>query len=685
MGAPGTVTVDNSNGQVTSTGMQFAVDGYTVDGDAIDLAGNSATVRVGDGTLGGADMTATIGASLFGPAALVKADLGTLVLSGSNSYLGGTTIDSGVVQVSSDANLGDAAGSLTLGSGTLHTTGSFSTQRAVDLTGTGTFSTDEGTTLTLDGAVSGAGGFTKAGTGTLVLDGAATHTGDTNVAAGTLRAGADNVFSAASAHTVGAGATLDLSGHSQTVASLSNAGTVNLAGAPGSTLTVTGNYTGNDGNLVFDTTLGSDSSATDRMVVGGDTSGHTDIQVNNTGGSGVQTANGIKLIDVGGASNGQFALHGNYVFQGDQAVIAGAYAYRLYQGGVNTPNDGDWYLRSSLTSPEGNPGQGNASAPLYQPGVPLYEAYAGALRVFNTVGTLYQRVGARAWADTGSTGEHGNDGVWVRNESSYTQYTPETSASGTDYDVSSTKMELGADMTLADTTSGSVVGGASVNYGRLTSDVASVNGRGRIESHGYGVAATLTWYGDNGLYVDGQARMGWYDTDLRSTSVAQSMTDGNHSRGLAFGVEAGREFPVSDRWSLTPQVQYSHAHATYDGFVDPFGAQVSIDSDNNSTGRVGLSLDYRDQWSGAGGGRSMHLYTIGNLYRSFGGGTGAVVADVPVDSRNESDWAGLGVGGTFDWAGGRYSVYGEVQGSTGQTHFRESHSVNGNVGFRMRW
>jgi fibronectin-binding autotransporter adhesin len=687
-GAPGKVTVDNSNGQISANGMQFAVDGYTVDGDPIDLAGSVATIRVGDGTAAGTGMTATIDAVLSGQAGLDKTDLGTLVLNGNNSYLGGTTIDGGVLQVASDANLGDATGSLTLGSGTLHTTASFASQRAVALAGEGTVSTDDGTTLTLDGAISGAGGFTKAGSGTLVLDGAATHTGDTTVAAGTLRAGAANVFSAASAHTVAAGATLDLAGHSQTVASLSNAGMVNLAGAPGSTLTVNGNYTGTDGStLLFNTTLGSDASATDRMVIGGDTSGHSDISVTNIGGSGVQTAEGIKLIDVAGTSAAQFSLRGNYVFQGDQAVVAGAYAYRLYQGGVSTPNDGDWYLRSALTSPSGTPpGQGTSGTqPLYQPGVPLYEAYAGALRVFNTIGTLYERVGARSWADGGSTNDHGNDGVWVRNDSSYTHYSPEVSSSGTDYDVSSTKMEVGADMTLADTGSGAWVGGASVNYGRLTSDVTSVEGRGRITSDGYGIGATLTWYGDNGLYVDGQARMGWYDTDLRSNTLGKDMADNNHSRGLALGVEVGRQFTYGDHWSLTPQAQYSHAHATYDGFIDPFGAQVSIDSDNSGTGRVGLSLDYRDQWSGVGGGRTMHLYGIANLYRGFGGSTGAVVADVPVDSRNESDWAGLGFGGAYDWAAGRYSIYGEVQASTGQTHFRDSHSVNGTLGFRMRW
>ncbi|MGO8658206.1 autotransporter outer membrane beta-barrel domain-containing protein, partial [Rhizobium ruizarguesonis] len=78
-------------------------------------------------------------------------------------------------------------------------------------------------------------------------------------------------------------------------------------------------------------------------------------------------------------SAGSFSLLGDYVFEGDQAVVAGAYAYRLYQGGVSNPADGDWYLRSAVLAPA----------------VPLYEAYAGVLQSLNEFGTLRQRTGGR--------------------------------------------------------------------------------------------------------------------------------------------------------------------------------------------------------------------------------------------------------------------------------------------------
>ena len=96
-GAPGTVTVDNSLGQVVASGMQFAVGGYTLTGEPITLvetaAGSGATVvRVGDGTAAGTGMTAIIASVLQGSTQLVKDDLGTLVLTGANTYSGGTAI-----------------------------------------------------------------------------------------------------------------------------------------------------------------------------------------------------------------------------------------------------------------------------------------------------------------------------------------------------------------------------------------------------------------------------------------------------------------------------------------------------------------------------------------------------------------------------------------------------------------
>ena len=420
-------------------------------------------------------------------------------------------------------------------------------------------------------------------------------------------------------------------------------------------------------------------AAFDRLIVHGSTSGNSVVRVANVGGTGAPTTQGIKLIDVQGASNGTFALQGNYVFQGQQAVVAGAYAYRLYQGGTSTPNDGDWYLRSALINGS------DPTPPLYQPGAPLYEAYAGVLQQINTVDSLYERVSDRTWAgNTPATDSMTpNDGVWMRVQGASQTYKPEVTTSGADYGISTWKTEAGIDARLGDTSSGALMAGAALQAGRYQSNVTSVYGTGRIKTHSYGINTTLTWYGDGGFYVDGQWRWTRFDSDLYSTSAAQVLKNGDHGSGYAVGVEAGQRFRLGDAWSLIPQAQVSYGRAAFNAFDDVYGANVSVQQGRDLVGRAGLAIDYRSTWQGARGPINSHLYAIANLYRDFEGATSVDVSGTDFISRNERLWGGLGIGGSLDW--GRYSIYGEVRGKTGLSHFGDSHEVTGTVGLRVNW
>lgn len=205
--------------------------------------------------------------------------------------------------------------------------------------------------------------------------------------------------------------------------------------APGNSignLTIDGRLDGYGGLIEIEAVLGDDNSATDLLTINGGTTGTANVKVINTGGSGAATTNGIKIIDVYGLSLGNFSLLGDYVFNGEQAVVAGAYAYRLYKGGINTPTDGDWYLRSvedpnRVTPPNTDPGTGTPPnggtdpvvppdggtgtpaqplPPLYQPGVPIYEAYPQALLGLNGLNTLQQRVGNRNWTQGAHSDDH---------------------------------------------------------------------------------------------------------------------------------------------------------------------------------------------------------------------------------------------------------------------------------------
>ncbi|HUA08477.1 MAG TPA: autotransporter outer membrane beta-barrel domain-containing protein [Candidatus Acidoferrales bacterium] len=200
---------------------------------------------------------------------------------------------------------------------------------------------------------SGTGFLIKASPGTATLFGNSNYTGATYIEGGTLLAGQANVFSPYSTMWVGSNGTMDLGGFNQTVAAINNAGVINFgpASTAGTILTVSGNYKGYGGTIVFNTILGSDDSTTDRMIVQGSTSGSSYVTVNNAGGSGAATiGDGILLIEVDGSSIGVFTLSGR--------VAAGAYEYDLFQGGIGTDaSNGNWYLRTDIevTPPPATP------------------------------------------------------------------------------------------------------------------------------------------------------------------------------------------------------------------------------------------------------------------------------------------------------------------------------------------
>ncbi len=281
-------------------------------------------------------------------------------------------------------NIGGGVGEAARAAGTLDT----ATIKFGDGTGFLNFNTTNEFTLATE--ISGKGTINELAGKTILTGNNSGFMGTTNVTGGALAQGAAGSFSGGSDYFVGTAGTLDLGGFETTVAALANGGTVMFGGAGGTVLRVAGNYTADSGTLIMNTVLGGDDSKTDMLQVDGNTSGSGKIYLQNQGGTGAQTINGIKIVNVDGRSDGKFTLANSYTTKdGQQAVVGGAYAYTLQQGGDKTPTDGDWYLVNHMTNPD-NPidpdcAQTNSCppvppAPRYSAGAPVYEGYVQTMQ-----------------------------------------------------------------------------------------------------------------------------------------------------------------------------------------------------------------------------------------------------------------------------------------------------------------
>lgn len=689
-GTPGTVTIDHSLGAVVPAGMQFASSGYVLQGQSVTLAPGTNILRVGDGSAPGVDYVATIDSKLTGAGSINKTDLGTLVLTGNNRYSGGTTISGGIVQIANDANLGALSGALTFDGGTLRTTGGFTTARATTLLPEGgTIETQSGV-LTLNGTLDGAGALTKTGTGTLILSDDNSYTGSTTVATGTLRASAARSFSAASNHTVAAGATLDTDGFNQQVSALTNSGTASLISATGgSTLTVAnGAYVGNAGIL----RLGTGSSGSDRLVLDGSTasaSGTTRIQIATLGGLGAQTTgNGIEVISArNGATTTAQTTKGAFSLAGGH-VDAGAFEYRLHAADAQGLGE-NWYLRSTTdVTPPGIPPTQEAN---YRSEVPLLAALPGQLRQADLamLGNLHRRMGDEASDSSSesakqapaSLAEAGKRRAWGRFVYSDMELEqPGVAQARTNLRVSG--LQAGTDLLAmnawrAGTYVGYLDGNADVsgNARGVTADVGSNDLRSLY------LGAYWTWMEASGWYVDGVLQGASHRYKIRPDGNPDVSGDAS---GFMASVEGGKAFALIEGWSIEPQAQLAWQRNSFDDLTLG-GAHEQQDSSSGWIGRLGVRI-MGDLATPAG---RLQPYGRLNYYHANYGGDAArfigPAASTVITSDNRYS-AGEVAGGATLMLTPAVSLYGEIGTlwSIGGDASVES-SLQGSLGIKLRW
>lgn len=702
--ATGTITVTGAGSAMTA-GQDINI-GMMGQGTLSLLAGATATAGgafrigslasgVGTALIDGAGTTMTA-------ASMTVADAGTGTLTIANqaavNAAGGTTV---AAQAGSTGtlNIGAAAGAAAVAPGVLNTpTLAFGA-------GTGRLvfnHSDTSGTYAFAAAISGTG-TVDVYNGHTRLTGASTYTGPTTIHAGTLAAGAANVFSPNSNYTVQAAGTLDLLGNNQTVASLTNAGAVVIGlpgGTAGTTLT-TGNYVGQGGTIALNTVLAGDGSPSDLLVInGGSATGTTGLRITNAGGGGaLTTGDGIRVVD---AVNGGTTAPGSFSLAGRAA--AGVYEYTLFRGGASDAQD--YFLRSIYTGPTTTPGvaqetpPGSAPAatelPNYRVEVPVNLALPAMANRFGLVmlGTYHDRNGedyadartesgerryaawGRVFGETGAARQGGSGALGRLN--SFTR-------NGPDYDFDVAGLQTGLDLFRRQAVDGTRdIAGLYVGAGRITGDVDAVYGgrAGSASMYGYSLGGYWTRKGPGGWYVDAVVQGTWYDqVEARSIFGERLKSNG---WGLTASLEGGYPIALGAGWTIEPQAQFIYQHVSLDGGADSFG-WTKYDDTDALYGRVGARLT--KDWSL--GGRAVTTWARANLWHSFGADAKTTFTNLagnfPVTLKTGlgGTWAqlGLGVSGRvadnvslFAAADYNFAV-GEGKG----------HSLGGRAGIRVTW
>ncbi|EHW2502397.1 TPA: autotransporter outer membrane beta-barrel domain-containing protein [Escherichia coli] len=597
-------------GNLNVTGGTLAIEGLNARYNALTSISPNAEVSLdntqglgrgniaNDGLLTLKNVTGELRNSISGKGIVSATARTDVELDGDNSrFVGQFNIDTGsALSVNEQKNLGDAS---VINNGLL----TISTERSWAMTH----------------SISGSGDVTKLGTGILTLNNdSAAYQGTTDIVGGEIAFGSDSAINMASQHinihnsgvmsgnVTTAGDVNVMPGGTLRVAkttiggNLENGGTVQMnseGGKPGNVLTVNGNYTGNNGLMTFNATLGGDNSPTDKMNVKGDTQGNTRVRVDNIGGVGAQTVNGIELIEVGGNSAGNFALTTG-------TVEAGAYVYTLAKGKGN--DEKNWYLTSKWdgVTPPDTPDPIN-NPPVVDPeGPSVYRPEAGSyisnIAAANSLFShrLHDRLGEPQYID--SLHSQGSaSSMWMRHVGGH-----ERSRAGDgqlNTQANRYVLQLGGD--LAQWSSNAqdrwhlgVMAGYANQHSNTQSNRVGYKSDGRIS--GYSAGLYATWYQNDanktGAYVDSWALYNWFDNSVSSDNRS---ADDYDSRGVTASVEGGYTFEAGtfsgseetlNTWYVQPQAQITWMGVKDSDHTRKDGTRIETEGDGNVQTRLGV-------------------------------------------------------------------------------------------------
>ncbi|ELZ9360201.1 autotransporter outer membrane beta-barrel domain-containing protein [Citrobacter freundii] len=733
-GEAGNVTVDNSKGDVIISGAQFATDGYRVGGEAITTDTANTLIRVGDGTVDGASYTATIDSVIRGTGGLNKGDLGTLILTGDNTYSGGTTITSGTLQVAGDTNLGAADTGITFNGGTLKYGEAFDTARQVTLeSGGGTFDTN-GHDVSLLTEVEGNGQLTKTGKGSLTLTLDNTYTGGTTIEQGVLQLGNGGDIGSIQGDVVDNGVlnvnrgdTLALTGNISGKGQLhqTGSGITELQGEnsySGATLIANGVLQAGNTNtlssashhyVVADTTLNTQgynqtvaglSNGGDVSLIGQQTGTTLTVKGDYTGEKGtinmaaIQNGSGAgiadRLIIDGGKASGSTLLDVDGSGLGAPTIGDGIEVVTALNGATTTAQTSRdaFHLaadRMAAGAFEYQLHAGNAQGQgenwylrsEYRPETMLYSGLASVVRQgdISLLGNMHQRMG-----DEVKPGIDEDNRAWAR-MIGYSGKTKLDDAAGTQTSSHTMGIQVGVDMYANESwKAGMYTSILDIDSNVKGTKTGSDGKGGNIDDNAFYVGGYATWFSGDGMYVDNVLQYGNHKSRLTATGNNGSYTVRGNT--LTASTEVGKSFRLgASAWSLEPQAQLIYQYSDFDNStldgVTP--TKVKMDTADSFTARLGVRLvaDYDTNHG------KFQPYGRVNVWQGLGSKDKTHFSNAVATTTLESSqqYSSTEVAAGLSWSIDRnLQVYGELgtQFSNGGSKSQVEAPVNASIGFK---
>ncbi|HCR3764879.1 autotransporter outer membrane beta-barrel domain-containing protein [Citrobacter freundii] len=733
-GEAGNVTVDNSKGDVIISGAQFATDGYRVGGEAITTDTANTLIRVGDGTVDGASYTATIDSVIRGTGGLNKGDLGTLILTGDNTYSGGTTITSGTLQVAGDTNLGAADTGITFNGGTLKYGEAFDTARQVTLeSGGGTFDTN-GHDVSLLTEVEGNGQLTKTGKGSLTLTLDNTYTGGTTIEQGVLQLGNGGDIGSIQGDVVDNGVlnvnrgdTLALTGNISGKGQLhqTGSGITELQGEnsySGATLIANGVLQAGNTNtlssashhyVVADTTLNTQgynqtvaglSNGGDVSLIGQQTGTTLTVKGDYTGEKGtinmaaIQNGSGAgiadRLIIDGGKVSGSTLLDVDGSGLGAPTIGDGIEVVTALNGATTTAQTSRdaFHLAADRMAAGAFEYQLHAGNALgqgenwylrseYRPETMLYSGLASVVRQgdISLLGNMHQRMG-----DEVKPGIDEDNRAWAR-MIGYSGKTKLDDAAGTQTSSHTMGIQVGVDMYANESwKAGMYTSILDIDSNVKGTKTGSDGKGGNIDDNAFYVGGYATWFSGDGMYVDNVLQYGNHKSRLAATGNNGSYTVRGNT--LTASTEVGKSFRLgASAWSLEPQAQLIYQYSDFDNStldgVTP--TKVKMDTADSFTARLGVRLvaDYDTNHG------KFQPYGRVNVWQGLGSKDKTHFSNAVATTTLESSqqYSSTEVAAGLSWSIDRnLQVYGELgtQFSNGGSKSQVEAPVNASIGFK---